>query len=77
MATQAPARPGAEARTGAPAVRLEGVRRTYGEVVAIASLDLEIADGEFFTLLGPSGSGKTTTLRVIAVPEVPGSDRVR
>ena len=76
MATQAPARPGAEARTGAPAVRLEGVRRTYGEVVAIASLDLEIADGEFFTLLGPSGSGKTTTLRVIAGFERPDAGRV-
>ena len=50
----------------APAVRLEGIRRSYGDVVAIADLDLEIAEGEFFTLLGPSGSGKTTTLRVIA-----------
>jgi putative spermidine/putrescine transport system ATP-binding protein len=52
-------------------VRLRGVRRTYGEVVAIAGLDLDIADGEFFTLLGPSGSGKTTTLRVIAGFERP------
>ncbi len=66
MATQAPAR-GAEQRGAAsPAVRLSGIRRTYGDVVAIDKLDLEIAEGEFFTLLGPSGSGKTTTLRVIA-----------
>jgi putative spermidine/putrescine transport system ATP-binding protein len=49
-----------------PAVRLNGIRRTYGDVVAIDKLDLDIAEGEFFTLLGPSGSGKTTTLRVIA-----------
>jgi putative spermidine/putrescine transport system ATP-binding protein len=57
-------------------VRLSGVRRTYGEVVAIASLDLEISEGEFFTLLGPSGSGKTTTLRVIAGFERPDAGRV-
>jgi putative spermidine/putrescine transport system ATP-binding protein len=49
-----------------PAVRLNGIRRTYSDVVAIDKLDLDIAEGEFFTLLGPSGSGKTTTLRVIA-----------
>ena len=60
----------------APAVRLAGIRRTYGEVVAIAGLDLDIAEGEFFTLLGPSGSGKTTTLRVIAGFERPDAGRV-
>jgi putative spermidine/putrescine transport system ATP-binding protein len=76
LATQAPARPEIDARVGAPAVRLEGIRRTYGEVVAVASLDLEIAAGEFFTLLGPSGSGKTTTLRVIAGFERPDTGRV-
>jgi putative spermidine/putrescine transport system ATP-binding protein len=53
------------------AVRLRGVRRSFGDVVAIENLDLEIGTGEFFTLLGPSGSGKTTTLRVIAGFERP------
>jgi putative spermidine/putrescine transport system ATP-binding protein len=53
------------------AVRLRGVRRTFGDVVAIEDLDLDIAPGEFFTMLGPSGSGKTTTLRVIAGFEQP------
>src|SRR5262249_10288614 len=53
-----------------------GIRRTYGDVVAIDELDLEIAEGEFFTLLGPSGSGKTTTLRVIAGFEQPDRGRV-
>jgi putative spermidine/putrescine transport system ATP-binding protein len=57
-------------------VRLTGIRRVYGDVVAIAGLDLEIAAGEFFTLLGPSGSGKTTTLRVIAGFERPDSGHV-
>ena len=50
---------------------LRGVRRTFGDVVAIDQLDLDIATGEFFTMLGPSGSGKTTTLRVIAGFERP------
>ncbi len=49
-----------------PAVRLQGIRKTYGDVVAIEDLSLEVHEGEFFTMLGPSGSGKTTTLRVIA-----------
>jgi len=59
LATQAPASAGSEAAAGPPAVRLTGIRRTYGDVVAISGLDLDIAEGEFFTLLGPSGSCKT------------------
>jgi putative spermidine/putrescine transport system ATP-binding protein len=76
LATQAPVRPEAAPVAGVPAVRLIGIRRTYGDVVAIAGLDLDISDGEFFTLLGPSGSGKTTTLRVIAGFERPDAGRV-
>jgi putative spermidine/putrescine transport system ATP-binding protein len=57
-------------------VSLEGIRKTYGDVVAVDSVDLTVADGEFFTLLGPSGSGKTTTLRVIAGFERPDTGRV-
>ncbi|HWM62642.1 MAG TPA: ABC transporter ATP-binding protein [Solirubrobacterales bacterium] len=45
--------------------------KRYGEVRAVAGIDLEIGRGEFFTLLGPSGSGKTTTLRMIAGFEEP------
>ncbi|HEY8082497.1 MAG TPA: ABC transporter ATP-binding protein [Solirubrobacterales bacterium] len=48
----------------------------YGEVVAVAGIDLEIRQGEFFTMLGPSGSGKTTTLRMIAGFEDPSSGTV-
>ena len=48
----------------------------YGEVRAVAGIDLEIEAGEFFTLLGPSGSGKTTTLRMIAGFEDPGSGTI-
>jgi len=56
-----------------PAVRLSGIRKTYGRVVAANGVDLEIAEGEFFTMLGPSGSGKTTLLRIIAGFEKPDS----
>jgi putative spermidine/putrescine transport system ATP-binding protein len=49
-----------------PAVRFSGVSRHFGEVKAVDRVDLDILDGEFFTLLGPSGSGKTTCLRMIA-----------
>jgi putative spermidine/putrescine transport system ATP-binding protein len=55
----------------APAVSLVGVRKSYGDVDAVAGVDLEVMDGEFFSLLGPSGSGKTTTLRMIAGFELP------
>jgi ABC-type sugar transport system ATPase subunit len=47
-------------------VRYEGVSKRYGEVQAVASLTLDIADGEFMVLVGPSGSGKTTALRMLA-----------
>jgi putative spermidine/putrescine transport system ATP-binding protein len=57
--------------TTAAAVTLRGVRKSYGDVDAVAGVDLEVADGEFFSLLGPSGSGKTTTLRMIAGFELP------
>ena len=57
-------------------VRVEQARKTYGDVVAVDSVDLDVAAGEFFTLLGPSGSGKTTTLRMIAGFEQPDSGRI-
>jgi putative spermidine/putrescine transport system ATP-binding protein len=76
LATLAPTEPDTEAAAGAPAVRLSGIRRVYGDVVAVAAIDLDIGAGEFFTMLGPSGSGKTTTLRVIAGFERPDAGRV-
>jgi putative spermidine/putrescine transport system ATP-binding protein len=76
LATQAPASDARDAPTATPAVRLSGIRRTFGDVIAIESLDLDIEEGEFFTLLGPSGSGKTTSLRVIAGFEQPDEGHV-
>ncbi|MGI5241756.1 ABC transporter ATP-binding protein [Dactylosporangium sp. CA-139066] len=54
-----------------PAIRLTGLRKSFGAVHAVDGVDLEIADGEFFSMLGPSGSGKTTVLRLIAGFESP------
>jgi ABC-type Fe3+/spermidine/putrescine transport system ATPase subunit len=47
-------------------VRLTSISKHYGPTVAVHELDLDVADGEFVTLLGPSGCGKTTTLRIVA-----------
>ena len=57
--------------TAAPAIRLTDLRKSFGPVTAVDGIDLEIADGEFFSMLGPSGSGKTTVLRMIAGFELP------
>jgi putative spermidine/putrescine transport system ATP-binding protein len=59
-----------------PAVRLEGISKHYGDVVAVDGIDLDVRDGEFFSMLGPSGSGKTTTLRMIAGFEQPTTGRI-
>jgi putative spermidine/putrescine transport system ATP-binding protein len=57
-------------------IRLRSVRKTYGDIAAVDGIDLDVAHGEFFTLLGPSGSGKTTTLRMIAGFERPDAGAV-
>jgi putative spermidine/putrescine transport system ATP-binding protein len=58
------------------AISLTGLRKTFGETTAVADLDLDIRDGEFFSMLGPSGSGKTTVLRLVAGFERPTAGRV-
>ena len=57
-------------------VRIEGVSRRFGTVMAVDDVDLEIARGELFALLGGSGCGKTTLLRMIAGFETPDAGRV-
>ena len=52
-------------------VRLVDVVKKFGDAIAVDHIDLEVQDGEFFTLLGPSGCGKTTTLRMIGGFEEP------
>ncbi len=65
------AEPAQRDAAGAPSVTLRSVTKRFGDFTAVDAIDLEIAQGEFFTLLGPSGCGKTTTLRMIAGFEEP------
>ncbi|MTB30704.1 MAG: ATP-binding cassette domain-containing protein, partial [Actinobacteria bacterium] len=57
-------------------VSIRNISRAFGDVQAVAPLDLDIYEGEFITLLGPSGSGKTTVLRMIAGFEKPDSGTI-
>jgi ABC-type sugar transport system ATPase subunit len=57
-------------------IRLDELRKTFANMVAVDRLDLEIRDGEFLVLLGPSGCGKTTTLNCIAGLEQPSAGRI-
>src|SRR5215468_5862078 len=50
--------------------------KLYADNAAVAGFDLDVAQGEFVSLLGPSGCGKTTTLRCVAGLEVPSSGRI-
>jgi len=59
-----------------PAIHFDKVSRHFGEVKAVDNADLEILDGEFFSMLGPSGSGKTTCLRMIAGFDRPTSGNI-
>src|SRR3989475_5420628 len=57
-------------------IRLENLRKRFGDFTAVRSSSFTIADADFFVLLGPSGCGKTTTLRMIAGLEMPSSGRI-
>src|SRR3954453_9828820 len=76
MVTEAAPAAGPGTTTDTPDIRLVGVRKLFGDVVAVDGVDLDIRRGEFFTLLGPSGSGKTTCLRMIAGFERPDSGSI-
>jgi ABC transporter DrrB family efflux protein len=60
-------------RSAAPAVRVAGVIKRFGPTVALAGVDLEVAEGTVFGLLGPNGAGKTTLVRVLATLLAPDS----
>ncbi|NEI74400.1 ATP-binding cassette domain-containing protein [Rhizobium lusitanum] len=57
-------------------IRIENVRKDFGEFNAVKSSTFTVEDGEFFMLLGPSGCGKTTTLRMMAGLELPTSGKI-
>ncbi len=67
----APEQPVVDDSQSGVAVRLDGVVKRFGDVVAVDGVDLDVREGEFFSMLGPSGSGKTTCLRMIAGFEEP------
>jgi putative spermidine/putrescine transport system ATP-binding protein len=71
MAQRRPVEDPGTADQATPDIRLRSLVKRYGDVAAVAGIDLEVQPGEFFTMLGPSGSGKTTTLRLIAGFELP------
>ena len=62
--------------THQPDVRVRGVVKRFGAFEAVAGIDLDVAPGQFVTLLGPSGCGKTTTLRIIGGFETPDAGEV-
>mgnify|MGYP000034404010 FL=1 len=57
-------------------INIEGVSKTFGSIVAVDNVNIEISTGEFFSLLGPSGCGKTTLLRMLAGFESPSSGEI-
>jgi len=65
-----------EKAAGEAVLKLQGVGKNYGEVVAVRDIDLELRDGEFVSFLGPSGSGKTTTLMMVAGLQLPTNGRI-
>jgi len=65
-----------ESTEKAPILQLVGVRKTFNDFAAVEKIDLDIRDGEFFTIVGPSGSGKTTLLRMLAGMEAPSEGNI-
>ncbi len=57
-------------------LRLRGVTKVFGGLTAVDRIDLDVAEGEFFTIVGPSGSGKTTLLRMLAGMEAPSAGEI-
>ena len=57
-------------------IRVENLKKNFGDFVAVRDSSFTVRDGEFFCLLGPSGCGKTTTMRMIAGLELPTAGRI-
>src|SRR5687768_18477991 len=63
--------------TAAPTIELDGVRKAFGDKVAVAGLDLRIPRGSTYGLLGPNGAGKTTTIRMLLQILEPDAGEIR
>ncbi|MDB4906181.1 MAG: transporter related [Gemmatimonadetes bacterium] len=59
-----------------PAIRVSGIRKTYGSLVAVHDVSLEVRDGEIFGLIGPNGAGKTTTMECVEGIRTPDSGTI-
>lgn len=66
-----------ETETSDPAIRIRGLRKSYGDLEAVRGIDLEVAEGEVFALLGPNGAGKTTTVEILEGYRRPDAGEVR
>ena len=66
----------ADVRVGEPVVRIEGLRKSFGDNVVLRGIDLEVQRGEVVVILGPSGSGKSTLLRCVNLLETPTDGRI-
>jgi ABC-2 type transport system ATP-binding protein len=60
-----------------PAIVVDGLERTFGEVLAVRGIDLAVDDGEIYAFLGPNGAGKTTTVRMLTTLLLPTGGRAR
>jgi ABC-type multidrug transport system ATPase subunit len=69
--------PGAPQAATRPAIQVSGVRKAFGEVTALAGIDLTVTAGALAALLGPNGAGKTTLVRIIATLARPDAGQVR
>ncbi|MFQ5904100.1 MAG: ATP-binding cassette domain-containing protein, partial [Candidatus Binatia bacterium] len=58
------------------AIRVQGLRRSFGHILALRGLDLQLARGSFLTVFGPNGAGKTTLIRILSTLLKPTSGRV-
>jgi ABC-2 type transport system ATP-binding protein len=54
--------------TAPPALKVAGLRKSFGEKTVLDGIDLGIAEGTTFSLLGPNGAGKTTTVQILSTP---------
>ena len=59
-----------------PVIQVVGIRKTYGPLVAIDDVSLEVSDGEIFGLIGPNGAGKTTTMECVEGIRTPDRGRI-
>ena len=59
-----------------PVIQVAGIRKTYGTLVAVDDVSLEVNDGEIFGLIGPNGAGKTTTMECVEGIRTPDRGRI-